>query len=254
MNCCVGSVYGELRDRPGVRFYGRLDCKRMSCAFCGPKKARQYQRAIARVAEANGLTKFLTLTLDPSRAPGPEASVDYIRQCFNKFRTYLRRLLGSAVTYIAVLELQKSGMAHLHVLLGRYIPKAQIDHAWAAVGGGFTWIKQVDVHRVSAYMSKYLTKDLFVDVPSKKKRISTSRGIRLFQNRERLGWSMDFRSLAYHLRKLVWAKGKIVSDLVHDETGLKSFNVVAMPNGGLGVFDQLVRFFENPEAMIKANG
>src|SRR5262249_29254917 len=144
MSCSVGTVYGEIQDNLGIFAYHRQDCKRMTCEQCGPKKARLYRKAIAREAEVNGLSKLLTLTLDPSPAPGPEESVDYIRECFNKFRTYLRRLLGSAVPYIAVLELQKSGMAHLHVLLNRFIPKTQIDQAWNAVGGGFTWINQVD--------------------------------------------------------------------------------------------------------------
>jgi hypothetical protein len=130
------------------------------------------------------------------------------------------------VKYIAVLELQKSGMAHLHVLLGHFIPKAEIDTAWAAVGGGYTWINQVDVQRVSAYIAKYLTKDLFCAVQSKKKRISTSRGIRLFPKREALGWSMDFRSIEYHYGRYLAGGHRIVKDRLRDEQGLKSFNVV----------------------------
>src|SRR5215813_9113760 len=187
-NCSLGTVYGELPERPGIRMYKRLDCKRSSCDHCGPIKARRYRKAIAREAEARGLTRFLTLTLDPKVSPGPDESVEYIRECFNKFRTYMKRKLGSGVQYIAVVELQKSGMAHLHVLVDRFLQKAWLDEAWRAVGGGFTWIKYTDVQRVSAYISKYLTKDLFTAVPSKKKRISTSRGIRLFEKRESLGW------------------------------------------------------------------
>jgi len=231
MSCSIGSVWGESLERPGIRSYHRLSCNRMSCSSCGPKRALRYRYAIARAAKAHSLSRFLTLTLDPSRAPGPEKSVDYIRECFNKFRTYLKRLLGATVEFIAILELQKSGMAHLHVLLSRYIPKTQIDSAWTAVGGGFTWIKQVDVHRVSAYMSKYLTKDLFAAVPSKKKRISTSRGIRLFERREPSGWSMDFRSVESHFRNYSHRQGRIVADLVYDNAGLKSFNVTSPVDG-----------------------
>src|SRR5262249_35207964 len=121
-NCSIGTLVGAFEDRPDVVGYRRLDCKRMSCDRCGPKKARRYRRAIAREAEANNLTRFVTLTLDPTCVPSPDESVDYIRQCFNKFRTYLRRSFGTRIEYITVLELQKSGMAHLHVLIDRFIP------------------------------------------------------------------------------------------------------------------------------------
>jgi hypothetical protein len=175
MSCCysVGTAFGEHPDKKGVRVYKRLDDRKWSCDHCGPKKAKRYRKAIARAAEDHGLTRFLTLTLDPKRSPGPDESVEYIRACFDKFRTYLKRKYQVAVKYIAVIELQKSGMAHLHILVDRFLEKPWLDAAWHAVGGGFTWIKYTDVHRVSAYVSKYLTKELFAEVPSKKKRIST---------------------------------------------------------------------------------
>ena len=55
----------------------------------------------------------------------------------------------------------------------------------------------VDVHRVSAYLSKYLTKDLLLSVPAKKKRISTSRDMRLFDQREPSGWHFDKAPIDY---------------------------------------------------------
>jgi hypothetical protein len=152
-----------------------------------------------------------------------------------------------AVQYIAVVELQKSGMAHLHVLVDRFLEKTWLDEAWQAVGGGYTWIKYTDVHRVSAYISKYLTKDLFASVPSKKKRISTSRGIRLFQKREPLGWIRDGRSIAFHYGRNA-RYGKVISDVSEDKVGLQSFSVITMP---VDVFHSVMRFFENPYAASK---
>ena len=81
---------------------------------------------------------------------------------------------------------------------------------------------------VSAYMSKYLTKDLFVGVASKKKRVSTSRGIRLFEKRQSTGWSMDFRPVGFHFQKYVQNRGRIVADIVRDQVGLKSFSPQSM--------------------------
>ena len=160
----------------------------------------------------------------------------------------MKRKLGSGVQYIAVVELQKSGMAHLHVLVDRFLQKAWLDEAWRAVGGGFTWIKYTDVHRVSAYIAKYLTKDLFAAVPSKKKRISTSRGIRLFEKREPLGWFRDSRSIAFHYQRNARLTGKVMSDLYEDELGLKSFSLFTMP---FDVFHNAMRFFENPYAALR---
>src|SRR5262249_18839602 len=142
--------------------------------------------------------RFVTLTLDPKRAGSPEGSVEYIRESWNKFRTYLKRQFGTKVRFIVILEPQKSGMAHLHALIDRYIAQEWLHKAWNAVGGGFTFIKYVDIHRVSAYLTKYLTKELFTSAPSKKKRISTSRGIRLFQKSQSTGWWYDRGLIGKH--------------------------------------------------------
>src|SRR6516165_129714 len=108
-NCSIGTVIRQMPDRTTSHGYVRLDCKRLSCVRCGPKRARRYQRAIAQQAEKLGLKRFVTLTIDPARL-SQEDSSDYIRKCWNNFRTYLRRRFGQKVVqYIAVLEHQKSG-------------------------------------------------------------------------------------------------------------------------------------------------
>lgn len=54
--------------------------------------------------------------------------------------------------------------------------------AWVAVGGGFMVdIQLVDVHRVSRYLSKYLTKELLMSAPLRCRRVTTSRGIKLLE-------------------------------------------------------------------------
>jgi hypothetical protein len=53
------------------------------------------------------------------------------------------------------------------------------------VGGGrFVNIKHVDVHRVSHYLSKYLTKELLLSAPKRSRRITVSRGICLIEKRK----------------------------------------------------------------------
>src|SRR6266404_4998604 len=96
--------------------------------------------------------------LDPKKIEGD--AVRYLREVFNKFRVYLFRKYHASIKYISVLEFHKSGLPHLHILLDRYIPQAWISESWSALGGGsIVHIKQVDVHRISHYLAKYLTKE-----------------------------------------------------------------------------------------------
>lgn len=72
-------------------------------------------------------------------------------------RVVLARRFGASVNFIVVLEFQKSGLAHLHVLLGVYIPQAWLSEAWQSIGGGrIVDIRFVDVHRVAGYLACYL--------------------------------------------------------------------------------------------------
>jgi len=42
-------------------------------------------------------------------------------------------------------------------------------------------IKRVDMHRVSHYLSKYLTKEMLMYAPKRARRVTTSKGIRLLE-------------------------------------------------------------------------
>ena len=190
--CGRGTVFGPLRGDRSGRAYMRVDCKKLSCPRCGPFRAKKYRQAVSKRAEEKKLTRLMTLTLDPAKCSVPD-SVAYLRRCFNKFRVSLCRFSERAgyrqISFIAIVELQKSGMAHLHVLISVSLPQDWISQAWQMVGGGrIVDIRSVDVHRIGAYLSKYLTKNLLNSVPAKKKRISTSRDIHLFEKKEPLGW------------------------------------------------------------------
>src|SRR5438270_3056637 len=116
--CGTKTLKGNAADSTVSRFI-RLDCKTWGCAHCGPKRAKRYKAAIRAVAEREQLNKFLTLTLDPAKIKG--SPVRYLRRVFNKFRVYLLRKYGKSIKYIAVLEFQKNGNPHLHVLVDRFI-------------------------------------------------------------------------------------------------------------------------------------
>jgi len=161
--------------------YQRLNCKSWGCSHCGPRRAKRYKHSIRTIADRLKLQRFITLTLDPERIEGD--SVIYLRNTFNKLRTYLRRKYGSAPKYIAVLEFHENGKPHLHVLIDRFIEQAWLSSAWEAVGGGrIVDIRFVDLHRVSHYLAKYLTVDLLLSAPKGVRRVTCSRGIVLLEN------------------------------------------------------------------------
>src|ERR1035441_10382155 len=62
------------------------------------------------------------------------------------------------------------------------MPWKWLQESWQAVGGGRSVdIRYVDVHRISRYLSKYLTKDLLLSAPSGCRRVTSSRGIKLME-------------------------------------------------------------------------
>jgi len=185
--CGRFTIVGQPPLATATQFH-RLNCKCWKCSFCGPRKAKRYRYAIRALAEERQLRRFLTLTLDPAKVTG--CPVQYLNQVFAKLRVYLRRQYGHAPQYIRILEFQKNGSPHFHILIDRFIPWKWLRASWIAIGGGtMVDIRHVDVHRVSHYLSKYLTKELLLSAPLRSRRVTTSRGLRLFEKQnERPRW------------------------------------------------------------------
>jgi hypothetical protein len=177
-HCGQFTVRGQAPNSQETHFH-RVNCKCWNCCYCAPRKAKRIKHAIRVIAEALQLRRFLTLTLDPAKIVGDP--VRYLNVVFAKLRVYLHREYGVAPQYIRILEFQKNGNPHFHILIDRYIAREWIQAAWVAVGGGWMVdIRYVDVHRVSRYLSKYLTKELLMSAPLRSRRVTTSRGIVLF--------------------------------------------------------------------------
>ncbi len=142
------------------------------------------------MAQEKRLTRLATLTLDPSKIPAGKPSVQYLRNTWRKMRVSLARFLGKPIEFLAVVELQKSGLAHLHVLVSVYLPQEWLSRAWQGVGGGkIVDIRWVDVHRVSAYLSKYLTDESLAQLPSGVRRFSCSKDVVLWERKPKgSGW------------------------------------------------------------------
>lgn len=214
--CGKLSLRGLPPDTPTLAKFVGVTCKCWNCPRCGPRKANRYRKAIGQLAEAHRLNILLTLTLDPKKLNG-EDSTRYINRLFRHFRTYLKRKLHRAPTYIRILEHQKNGNAHLHILLNGYVPQEWISNAWASLGGGpIVDIRRVTMRSVSHYLSKYLTKQMLLSAPKRSRRVTTSRGLKL--NPKILSeWTWTLVSVPVgRLYEFYW---KNATDVCYDEEG-----------------------------------
>lgn len=208
----------------GATQFHRVNCKCWKCSFCGPKKAKRYKHAIRQVAATLQLRRFLTLTLDPKKIDGDP--VRYLNRLFAMLRVYLRRRYGEAPQYIRILEFQKNGNPHFHILIDRFVPREWIKAAWVGIGGGYMVdIRQVDVHDVARYVSRYVTKELLLSpAPSRCRRVTTSREIKLFEKpRTECQWELLRATIS--LLYEIYARNVAVT-VVNDEDGiLASFTI-----------------------------
>jgi len=140
---------------------------------------------------------MVTLTLDPKKlsAADRKRTDRYIRECWRKMRVLLARQFGKSLAFVGVLEFQKNGNAHLHILVGQYIPQKWLSIAWQSIGGGrYVDIRFVDIHRVSAYLTVYLVGDKVVKtlelLPKRARIFTTSRSIVLYGKKDKSGWWM----------------------------------------------------------------
>ncbi len=195
----VGSVDGKFVVQ-------RHRCKSYQCGRCGPRKIRKVRKRIVTLALEHGLQRFLTLTLDPKKLPSGldvKGKIKFLQTIWRKMRVTLQRKLGKPLVFIAVVELQANGNPHLHLLVGSFLAKQWISAAWQSLGGGWaTRIEFADLHRVAAYLAKYVTDDSAADLPTGTRRFSSSRGLRLFDRSKHAGeWALVKTSIEY-LREL----------------------------------------------------
>lgn len=195
--CGSFSVVGPLKGQLGKFGYKCLFCQSYRCNRCRNPKLKKLRARIAEIATEHKLTRMATLTLDPKRLSNQQLKQTdrYIRNCWRMMRVLLARKYQGTLPFVAVLEFQQNGNAHLHVLLGRYIPRKELSKAWQKSGGGHRVdIRFVDVHRVSAYLSVYLVGDKVKHtlelLPKRARIFTTARCIVLWGKKQKTGWSL----------------------------------------------------------------
>lgn len=104
--------------------------------------------------EENRVTsKFLTLTFKEN-----VQDIDDVNKAFAKFVQRLNYNLGYKIKYLSIVEFQKRGAIHYHVIIFNmpYKSVADLRDIW---GYGFVKINKIDgVTNVGAYVCKYMTK------------------------------------------------------------------------------------------------
>jgi hypothetical protein len=198
--CGAFTVVGPIDGKPGVCGHKRLMCSSLRCNICQKKRLTDLRTRISELAHRNRLTQFVTLTLDPKKLKGPEESYRYIKTCWRKMRVILSRRFGASIAFIAVLEFQKSGFAHLHILVSVLITQKWLSEAWQAIGGGkIVDIRAVDVHRVSSYLTSFLVgskiADTLIRLPLRTRIFSASRGFSLSGRRPKSKWWLNRHSI-----------------------------------------------------------
>jgi len=113
------------------------------------------KRDVRRVINANigEFSKFVTLTFAENITDIRIASYE-----FKKFKQRLEDYVSHKLQYLAVVEFQKRGAIHYHVLMFNlpYIKSNELKRIW---GNGFIKINKIsEVDNVGAYVCKYMTK------------------------------------------------------------------------------------------------
>ncbi|QQS61530.1 MAG: protein Rep [Candidatus Moraniibacteriota bacterium] len=130
------------------------------------------RKEIRRRVNANSqLIKFLTLTFKEN-----ETDIEKSNRVFNLFTQRMKDRFPE-FQYLAVLEFQKRGAIHYHLLCNlRYIKKKELEKIW---GQGFIDIKRIKhVSNLGRYICKYLQKDMFDERMFGKKKFFCSQNLK----------------------------------------------------------------------------
>lgn len=155
-------------------------CNQWECACCGYRMKMNLLEEVDRViGNRPELCRFVTLTVDPARFPDREAAHREIGEAWNRLRSYIQASYGD-FSYIWVREEQDNGMPHLHLLVSRFLPQAEISAAWDRAGmGEVVDIRRTEARKAGHYMAKYLAKDAMSHMPSGVHRYGSSADIDL---------------------------------------------------------------------------
>lgn len=215
-----------------------LPCGKWGCAVCGPKRYRWFVKNVEAAVEEWGLKYFWTLTIAHG-SHSPAESWLLISRAWNRFTAVMRKRHGPLV-FIWVVEPQKSGHAHLHVLTDKYLDHAEVKEVWerASEGAKVVWVERVKSANVAVYLGKYMgkTSGRVLEIPGlgelwNKHRFGKSRGITFTPFKVKTG-GWEYLPYAF---KDVWRQAHREGRVVAFNDGwMPSFRMRLGPPGGYG--------------------
>ena len=156
-------------------------CNSWDCYCCAHRMRSNLIEDLDRLVEERPeLRRLLTLTLDPEKAPdAQEDQHAYLTERFNALRTELRDRYPD-LSYIWIREEGESDNPHLHLLVDRYMDQSELSRLSSRVGlGHIVDIRRVNARNAAKYLTKYLTKGAFHDLPDGARRYGSSADISL---------------------------------------------------------------------------
>jgi len=194
-NCKVvvsGDIIEVYRYERGI-FKGKVnECGRAGYGFITDEQRTKNRevslmrarRDLRRIVNANMgkwgddvTCKFVTLTFKDNVKELDMANYEF-RQFIKRLNYLVYGVKCSNLKYTAVIEFQKRGAVHYHVIFYNlpYMKADVLEEVW---GNGFIKINKIDdVDNVGAYVCKYLTKDNIDDRLKGRKSYFNSRGLK----------------------------------------------------------------------------
>jgi hypothetical protein len=159
---------------------------------------------VKRLVNSNPqLNKFLTLTFAKNLT-----DIETTNKLFNQF-TKRTSYKYKSFQYLVVPEFQKRGAVHYHMLCSLpFIEMKRLTKLW---GHGYVWIERIeDSKNIRSYLTKYLTKDLFAENMSGKKKFFRSKTLR--QPKEHLGEMAELFGQTYLSKQCPVFESEYVSE------------------------------------------
>jgi hypothetical protein len=156
-------------------------CDSWDCYCCAHRMRMNFIEELERLVEERPeLRRFLTLTLDPAKAPADKDEQHrYLTERFNALRTELNDRYDD-LSYVWVREEGESDNPHLHLVVDRYLPQGEVSKLAGRVGmGDVVNIKRISARNMAKYLTKYLTKGSMADLPKGARRYGSSADIDL---------------------------------------------------------------------------
>lgn len=121
---------------------------------------KRTRKGVRRLINANEqeLRKFITLTFRENETDVGQCNYEF-KKFIQRLKHYMKRYYPyKKLSYIAVIEFQKRGAVHYHMLTNvEYLPVRMLAEIW---GHGFVKINRIEtVSNLGAYVSKYMSKD-----------------------------------------------------------------------------------------------